>query len=234
MRVVIVDDNELTRLGLVEALRSSADLELVAAIGHADALAWTGWASVDAVIVDAADERRAGDQFPGVGVVLRVRDSTGPDSRPLVVVVTGHSLHDGLRHRMAQADADLFFNRSDISSAAMLAEILIRPDRWRREKPGMEFPSTLATLGVERADVNRFVAAVEDQDLVDALDPDRPRRLDPRSRRWLRHRRELAETARIDPVNLTTGNRPREWEAPSLRQLSRIWEWAARIARPPR
>jgi CheY-like chemotaxis protein len=200
-------------------------------MGHAEALAWAGkWEGIDAVIVDAADERRAGDQFPGVSVVRRVRDAA-QSTRPLVVVVTGHSLHDGLRHRMAQAEADLYFSRSDISSAEKLVDILRRPEQWRRQRPPSEAPSTLAALGVEGADVNRFVAYVEERGLAEALDLGQPTRLDPRSRKWLRHRQELAQAAGIEPVNLTTGDRPREWDAPSLRQLSRIWAWAARIGR---
>jgi hypothetical protein len=86
-------------------------------------------------------------------------------------------------------------------------------------------------LGVEGADVNRFVAYEEERGLAEALDLGQPTRLDPRSRKWLRHRQELAQAAGIEPVNLTTGDRPREWDAPSLRQLSRIWAWAARIGR---
>ncbi|MGH9223496.1 MAG: hypothetical protein ACRD2W_06845 [Acidimicrobiales bacterium] len=231
--MVVVDDNELTMLGLASAIEASAEVELVATLHHGEALAWTDeWHGVDAVVVDAADEQRVGDQFPGVAVVRRVR-SVVTDRRLLVVVVTGHSLHDGLRHRMADADADLFFNRSDIASAATLVEVILHPERWRRVDAATAV-GPLPNLGIERADVDQFVAYVEEHGLEGALDPDQPARADPRSRRWLRHRREISKVARIEPVNLTTGNRPLEWEAPSIRQLSRIWAWAARIGRSDR
>lgn len=205
----------------------------MAALDHRAALAWDGrWADVDVVLVDAADETRHGDQFPGVAVVRRVRDTSG-DARPVVVVVTGHSLHDGLRHRMVKADADLFFDRSVLSRSATLIDVVLHPERWRRQATDND-PEALRALGIERADVERFVRYVEDQDLAQALDPDDPDRPDPRSRRWLRHRSAAAREAGIEPVNLTTGNRPLEWEAPSIRQLSRLWTWAARVKRPPR
>lgn len=203
---------------------------MVAAIGHGEAIAWAGWPAVDVAVVDAADERRSGDQFPGVAVVRRVRESTAAAARrPLIVVVTGHSLHDGLRHRMAKAEADLFFSRNEIDSVGTLVDVLLHPENWRRQVPP---PGELPSLGIARADVERLIEYVESEGLAGVLGPDPPVRPDPRSRRWLRHRRAMAKAAGIEPVNITTGNRPMEWEAPSIRQLSRVWQWAARVRRP--
>jgi hypothetical protein len=203
---------------------------MVAAIGHGEAIAWAGWPAVDVAVVDAADERRSGDQFPGVAVVRRVRESTAAAARrPLIVVVTGHSLHDGLRHRMAKAEADLFFSRNEIDSVGTLVDVLLHPENWRRQVPP---PGELPSLGIARADVERLIEYVESEGLAGALGPESPVRPDPRSRRWLRHRRAMAKAAGIEPVNITTGNRPMEWEAPSIRQLSRVWQWAARVRRP--
>jgi hypothetical protein len=36
----------------------------------------------------------------------------------------------------------------------------------------------------------------------------------------------------VAPVNLTTGDRPAGQDTPSIRQLARLWEWAARVRRP--
>ena len=117
----------------MDAVRRAPDLELVGSFGHGAAIAWEGdWSTVDVAVVDAADERSEGDQFPGVGVVRHIRTATQDGPRPTVVVVTGHYLHDGLRHRMADADADFFFLRSDLRSPADLVDVIIHPERYRR------------------------------------------------------------------------------------------------------
>lgn len=233
-RVVVVDDNRLTLPGFVEALGSHPSIELVAAYDHDTALGWAGdWATVDVVVVDAADEARRGDQFPGVAVVRRVRELAGARG-PLVVVVTGHYLHDGLRHRMAGAGADFYFLRSELRSPDTLVDIVLHPEQYRRGVPGVDDPEGRRALGVGAStDVESFVDWVESEDLGPTLAGDAGARAHPRSRRWARLRRDAARAGRIEPVNLTTGDRPRGGQdAPSIRQLSRLWEWAARIRRP--
>ena len=190
------------------------------------------WSGVDLVFIDAADERRVGDQFPGVAVVRRIRAEC-PTAGPLLVVVTGHTLHDGLKYRMAQAKADLFFYRSDLVTADELIDVVLHPERYRRRVPPVADAHRQWALGLGlHGDVNRLVDYVEDNDLSAQLDPDGPGRETPRSRRWVRHRRAMAEAGGIEPVNMTTGDLPRAWDAPSIRQLGRLWTWAARI-RPP-
>jgi CheY-like chemotaxis protein len=231
--VVVVDDNQLTMPGFVDALRSSPEVELVAGFDHGDALAWTGeWAEVDVVIVDAADEARAGDQFPGVAVVRRIRERAGRE-RPLVVVVTGHYLHDGLRHRMAAAGADFYFLRSDLRSADFLVDVVLHPERHRRGVPPVADPAAAQVLGVApSSDVESFVGWVEGEELGPALGGDGGPRAEPRSRRWARLRRDAAGAGRIEPRNLTTGDVPLGQATPSIRQLARLWRWAARVRRP--
>ena len=193
-------------------------------------MGWGGdWATVDAVVVDAADEGRPGDQFPGVAVVRRAR-SAG-EGRPLVVVVTGHYLHDGLRHRMAAAGADFFFLRSDLRSPGALVDVVLHPDRHRRGVPPAGDAETPAVLGIgETSDVESFVGWVETHGVGPALTGEGR----PRSRRWARVRRDATAAGRIEPRNLTTGDAPRGQATPSIRQLGRLWEWAARIRRPDR
>lgn len=230
-----MDDNQLTLPGYVDAIRGAPELELAGAFGHAMARAWTGdWCLVDVAVVDAADEESVGDQFPGVGVVRHIRAQTEGRTRPTVVVVTGHYLHDGLRHRMAEADADFFFLRSDLRSASALVDVVLHPERYRRGVAPVADPDARRALGLgpERAvDVEAFVGYVEAQGLSPMLDPDASRP-DPRSRRWLRHRQGMAAAGDIEPVNLTTGTRPLDQDTPSIRQFSRLWAWAARIRRP--
>ena len=149
-----------------------------------------------------------------------------------MIVVTAHYLHDGLRHRMALAAADFFFFRGDLRSPTELVEVVLHPERYRRGLAPVTDTETLRTLGLDRgADVERFVAYVEGEGLGPGLDPAAPRP-DPRSRRWLRNRRAMAEAGDIQPVNITTGDRPLDQDVPSIRQLSRLWAWAARVRRP--
>ncbi len=231
---MVVDDNQLTLPGYVAALRSSPAIEVVGAFGHGDALAWPGdWSDVGVVVVDAADESAAGDQFPGVGVVRHVRAATAASAlRPVVVVVTGHYLHDGLRHRMAEADADFFFLRSELRSPEALLDVVLHPERFRRGVVPVADDGSGRALGLgPEADIEAFLGYVEAHGLGPSLDPDASRP-DRRSRRWLRHREGMTAAGGIEPVNLTTGDRPRDQDIPSIRQLSRLWAWAARIRRP--
>jgi CheY-like chemotaxis protein len=230
---VVVDDNDLTLPGFLLALRESPEVELVAGLSHDEALAWTGvWGSVDVVVVDAADEGRAGDQFPGVAVVRRIRAEAG-GRQPLVVVVTGHYLHDGLRHRMAAAEADFFFLRSELRSPGALVDVVLHPDNHRRGVPAPADADAGRLLGVgPAAEVESFVEWVDGRDLGPALTGEDRSRDQPRSRRWARLRKEAAGAGRIEPMNMTTGDAPRGQGVPSIRQLARLWAWAARI-RPP-
>lgn len=228
--MIIVDDNELTSAGFAAGLRECPDIDLIATLDHAEALRWREeWRGVDVVLVDAADEQAAGDQFPGVQVVRRIRECDG-DHEPTVVVVTGHFMNDGLRHRMAQAQADLFFLRSDFRSMTTLREVVLHPERFRRGVPAVRDPDTPCALGVtDGTRIEELVRYVEESGLATSFDPSAPARDNPRSRRWLRHRRQIAETASIEAVNLTTGQPPRGQDVPSLRQLGRIYRWAAKV-----
>ena len=235
MRVVVVDDNQLTLPGFVQALQGSPAVELVAGLDHDQALAWEGdWSSVDAVVVDAADEGRAGDQFPGVAVVRRVRAmADGRGAGPLIVVVTGHYLHDGLRHRMAAAGADFYFLRADLRFTEALLDVVLHPESHRRGVPDVVDPNARRSLGVRpRSDVESFVALVDGEGLGTSLSGDHWSRDQPRSRRWNRFRRQAADAGAIAPTNLTTGDTPLGHDTPSIRQLARLWQWAARVRRP--
>lgn len=123
-------------------------IELAAAIDHTEALNWDEqWQHVDVVLVDAADETLTGDNFPGVKVVLRIRACQGAN-RPIVIVVTGHFLNDGLRHRMADADADFFFLRADFRCSDTLADVVLHPDHYRRGVPSPDNPDMARALGI--------------------------------------------------------------------------------------
>lgn len=232
-RAVLVDDNELTRVGFAEALRSSPEIELVGSIGHAEGTAWASeWADVDVVIVDAADEGAVGDQFPGVQVVRRIRSCQGHD-HPTVIVVTGHFMNDGLRHRMAEANADFFFLRAELRSIEVLHNVVLHPERYRRGVPAVQDQDTPRLLGITgAADVEQLVRYIDDHELHEAFGHGTAIREGPRSRSWIGHRGAIAGASNVEPRNVTTGDIPREGQRwPSLRQLSRIYRWAARVQR---
>lgn len=220
--------------GYVEVVRSAPDIALVGAFGHVAALAWDGdWSLVDVALVDAADESQEGDQFPGVTVVRHIRTSTD-EPRPTVVVVTGHYLHDGLRHRMAEAGADFYFLRANLRSREQLVDVVMHPDNYRRGVPGAD-PERQRLLGLtDRSRVDDLLAYAREHQLEPALDAVRPIRQDPRERRWLRHRKKMAEIGQVEAVNVTTGDSPyRGQTSPSWRQLRRPYSCAARIDQKP-
>jgi len=233
-RVVIVDDNEITRTGSARLLESHPEIDVTGAIDHTRALVWDReWLDADAVIVDAADATRAGDQFPGVEVVRRVRLSTG-DRRPTVIVLTGHFLDDALRRRMWEADADFFYSRTEVTTAETLQALVLHPDHARRVASPTD-PDELAALGVVPAsEVNAFVRHVEVHGLGPVLDADARMKQGPRAERsrwWQQVRRSLAEAGSIEPVNVD-GEAPRRDQAlPSIAQLRRVYVWATKTKR---
>lgn len=232
-RVAIVDDNELTRAGCQRLLGADPAIEVVASVGHDVALGWTDeWSRVDVLVVDAADERREDDQFPGVAVVERLRAAAG--SAVTVVVLTGHYLDDAVRWRMREAGADFFYARTHAMTGEQLVEVVLRPDGARRVPPPAD-PDAVAGLGVTpSSQVNAFVAAAREAG-EGALAPGGrpPTSVTARSRWWHRLRRRVAEAGRIIPVN-TDGSAPRrDQDVPSLGQLRRVYEWATRVKPPP-
>lgn len=227
---MVVDDNELTRACFVNALQASSEIHVVAALDHAQALVWDReWTDVDVALMDAADERMAGDQFPGVTVVRRVRACQG-ENRPVVVVVTGHFFNDGLRHRMAVNGADFFFCRASLRSNDTLVEVVVHPERYRRGVPAVADSIRCQTLGITgRTRVDALVSYVEEHGLEEVFGSDDYRRQEPRSRIWFRHRRAIAQVARIEPINVTTGFAPRPKQySPSIRQLRAAYRWSAK------
>jgi CheY-like chemotaxis protein len=232
--VVLIDDNQLTLDGYAATLGHHPRVDLVAAIGHDDVFAMDRtWSEIDVVVVDAADEDRPGDQYPGVAVVRHIRANQG-ERRPTIVVVTGHFFDDGLRHRMAQADADFFFLRPEIRSSEKLMDVVLNPHHYLRGVPPVADKDQEQILGVTgRSDLEEFVDYVQRHELETTLDVGAAVRPPTGRRSLMRHRHELTKAAHISPVNLTTGHTPagRQDDA-SIRQLRRIWGWAARVKYP--
>lgn len=227
VRVALVDDDEISRVGMAEILRRDPRVEVVAATDHDGALEALGeWGPLDVVVVDAADPRRDDDHFPGVEVVHRVRRSD-PAGRTTIVVVTGHFFHDAVRRRMREARADLFFHRTEVQDGARLLRIVLTPDKWRNQVPEPVDPEHLRRLGVS-ADT-RVNAAIHHVLATGWPGTEPPA---PRSRAWVRLRRELDRVARLTPT--TSDGRPpdRRQDTPSLPQIERFLHWATRAEHP--
>jgi DNA-binding NarL/FixJ family response regulator len=233
-RVVIVDDRRWTRQGFADDLATSPQVAVVAALDHRQALTQDiRWDSVDVVVVDAGDERRSRDQFPGVTVVRHVRAQQDPARPPTIVIVTGYYYDDGLRHRMAEAKADLFFLRTEINSAEELVDIVVNPKHYKRPVPRVADTRRRRLLGVTwRSNVETFVEEVNDAKLDKVLEGKQTV-----SRRALfQVRARLTKNARLDPVNLTTGfgrAGKHQQQASSRPQLFQLWKWSARIKHGP-
>jgi CheY-like chemotaxis protein len=227
VHVVIVDDDVVNRLGMGVLLVAFGQVQLIASINHEDALARLDfWNDVDVVVVDAADHRREFDQFPGVTVVQHIRRHAG--DRPAIIVVTGHYFDDAVRRRMHEARADSFYHRADMAAEGALISAVLCPEA-RRGIPGPFNSETQFRLGVtEYSCVNDAV----DYAIRNELEQRLAKRVEPRSRRWLRLRAEFNQIARLTPIK-SDGRRPdRTQQEPSLPQIARFIEWATKVKIP--
>lgn len=158
-RVVIVDDDDISRRGMASVLADAYQLEVVAALSHEGVLHGSvRWDAVDVVLVDAVDERCVDDHFPGVRVVDRIRQYRLAAS-PTVIVVTDHYYDDGLRRRMREARPDYFHNRACLQDGEALRQLVQQPERYSAPVPACVELEALFRHGVtDRTRVNRAVA----------------------------------------------------------------------------
>jgi CheY-like chemotaxis protein len=223
-RVAVVDDDDVTRRGLVELLDDQPEIEVVGALTHGQALGWEEeWHEVDVAVVDACDERRVDDHFPGVAVVDQIRRHQGA-AWTTVVVRTGHFFDDAVRRRMGEARADYFFHRSELQDVADLRDVVLHPERFRCGVPEVADPATLLGLGVNRnTRVNEAVTVA----VQSGLGSEATLRT-PRSRTRTRRRREFNQVARLAPMNSDGTVPDRNQSEPSMPQIARFLEWATR------
>ncbi len=223
VRVAVVDDDEVSRRGLVELLNEQAEVEVVG-LTHVTAVTWTEeWDGMDVAIVDACDERRTDDQFPGVAVVEAIRRRRGAD-RTRVIVRTGQFFDDAVRHRMREARADYFFHRSELRDVESLRDVVLHPERFRPGVPDIARPDAVLRLGVGPSTrVNSAVTAAVENGMIE-LAPGRP----VRSRSLARRRHRFNETARLFPLNSDGTVPDRNQTDPSMPQIARFLQWATR------
>jgi CheY-like chemotaxis protein len=222
----VVDDDDVNRAGLCVVLDASPDITVVAALKNREALAErTLWSDVDIVIIDPADHRREGDQFPGVAVVREIRTTRQPGEL-IIIVITGHYFDDALRRRMREARADYFHHRADAADAGRFRELVVNANRTHGNLPAPTDPEALIKLGVTNfTRVNRAVKYALEMELESEL----RRREEPRSRRWLHFRHRFNAEARLTPMT-SDGRLPdRRQDVPSLPQIARFLQWAMKI-----
>jgi DNA-binding NarL/FixJ family response regulator len=154
----VIDDDDVNRSGLCVVLDASPHITVVGSLTHREALAERAlWNAVEVVIIDPADHRRDGDQFPGVAVVHGIR-AVRPPGELIVIVITGHYFDDALRRRMREARADFFYHRADAADADRLREIVLSATLANRSMPPPTDPEALIKLGVtDSTRVNRAV-----------------------------------------------------------------------------
>ncbi|MFF5207836.1 response regulator [Streptosporangium sp. NPDC000396] len=223
-RLVIVDDDDINRHGLAAILSIAPGLQVVAGLDHERAMAWQGWPRIDVALVDAADERRADDHFPGVAVVETIR-TTSPDT--VVIVITGHFFDGAIRRRMKEARADYFYHRGELADAAVLVATVRDP---RRAVPPPADPEEEIRHGVSRhSRVNRAVRHALERNLPETI----AERRNPRSRVWERLRREFNREAELTAMTSDGRTPDRRQDLPSLPQISRLLQWATRVKTSP-
>lgn len=230
LRVAVVDDDDVNRHGMTGLLAAEPDIEVRLSLTHDQALAEdAAWYELDVALVDAADRRRDGDQFPGVQVVRHIR-AHRPRGTLIIVVVTGHYFDDAVRRRMREARADYFYHRGDMADAEVLRDAVLRAERARDQVPEPADPEALIRLGVTAATrVNQAVAHALDNKLEREL----AERRDPRSRRWQRLRALFNKEARLTPMT-SDGRLPdRHQDLPSLPQINRFLIWATKVKDQP-
>ena len=223
-RVVVVDDDAISRRGLAELLADHPSIEVVAAVSHEEATRWSEeWDEADIAVIDAADDRARGDQFPGVAVVEAVRRQRS-SGQTMVVVITAHFFDDALRRRMREAQADYFYHRSEIADAEALVAAVLQPAPSHLGVPPESDPEALHRLGITRSTrVNRAVNFASEHGGPSGLLGGRQGR-----RASARVRAAFNRVAQLQVVNEDGTVPERPQEHPSLQQVDRFVRWATR------
>jgi CheY-like chemotaxis protein len=225
-RVVVVDDDDISRRGLTELIADRSELEVVGSLVHDEALEWDAeWDAVDIAIVDAADSRRDDDHFPGVVVVDHIRRRRSRE-QTMVIVLTGHFFDDAVRRRMREAEADYFYHRSDLQDSADLFRAILHPEKERSGVPEENDSEAQFRLGV--LSTTRINDAVRYSDST-GLRAKLGARNGDRSRSWSRLRTSFNDVAHLNPVNADGTPPERTQRDPSLTQIERFLHWATRV-----
>jgi len=223
-RVLIIDDDDITRAGMATVLGRADGISVVGTASHSEIEeGGFDWALVDVALVDASDHRRPDDQYPGVDLVRRIRAESG--ARVRVIVVTGVVFDEAVRHRMREAGADLYYHRTElVDGRDLCSAVLGRRDPALR--PKVVASEEAARAGVTDASrVNRGIEAARDLGLTSG----RTNGGVHRGRAQLRRRAAFNERARLVVTNADGTTPDRVQEAPSMPQIARFLDWATQI-----
>jgi DNA-binding NarL/FixJ family response regulator len=225
LRVVIVDNEAIGRLGMSAVLSSDPRLDVVGVYDHEESmLPERSWWDVDVAVVDAADDQLPGDQFPGVTVVQTIR-AQSPPGRVSIVVITGHFFDDALRRRMREAKADYFYHRSALAEPERLIAAVLAPPVAQNLVPPEADVEMLDRLGIKHATaVNAAVAwACRHSHLGGIIPPGSGRRQADGLRR------NFNRVAQLEPRNHDGTPPNRHQDAPSHPQIQRFLDWATKV-----
>jgi CheY-like chemotaxis protein len=227
-KVIVVDDDDISRRGITAILEGNAGIELVEAVNHDEALARLAeWPPLDVLIIDAADTRRSDDHFIGAEVVHRFRRRSEQDAAA-VIVVTGHFLSDPLRRRMRDARADLYLHRSEVQDEGRLLDVVLDPSSVVSGVPEPTDAEAMFRVGVTpETRVNEAVA----HHVEHGWDEGDGAPIGKRSRANARLRQRFQKLARLHVVNADGRPPDRHQDTPSRPQIERFLEWATRSDR---
>jgi len=221
-RVVVVEDNEWRRRGLVDGLRQlGGALTAYAAMPLEEALGFNHWDQVDIVLVDAAWRRDHWDRFFGLRVGDAIRACL-PEPAPVTVLLVGHEANHLLVVRAAEAGFDFVYQRAGVRTIDDLERMVLAPDLGRSPGRIADFPA-LRQLGLSFSSrLNAGVAFVEENGLAGQL-ADGPTALS--RRRSITVRQRIADLVGIRPTGPASAATV-ERTLPSWRQVQQIFDLA--------
>jgi hypothetical protein len=227
-RTVLVDSDQIRRMGYRAALELTPHVEFVADLDHAQAESSTAWQDADVVLVRVDDPAAKYDQFPGVAIAASLmREHAGV---PRVIAVCDRVDKLPLLRRLIDANVDLLIDGRELTDPQAIASAISCPERHAHRPNDADF-SPLTTFGITSATrVNKLVDYVANALLFDVLgldsSPSGP--LDPRTRRFLLRLRCEAHRLGLEPVT-RDGRAPQGQDLPSVSQIRRAVSALAKI-----
>jgi DNA-binding NarL/FixJ family response regulator len=229
-----VFDDEVQRAGMAAVLGDRPDVGAVEEESIASALARSGWAGIDVVVLDPFRPDPVGDQLAGVAVIEKVRRAEVPRP-PAVVAVAGIAADDALRLRAREAGATGYVHRWWVPDATELCAEVLNAAVDGAGVPPVADRDAVDRLGItSRSRINSAVAAAWEEVLVPEAGW-----VGPRGRSREARRARFNAAARLRPVAGDGLEPERDQTLPSIRQVQRVVAWATRPVpvlptRPPR
>lgn len=127
-RVAVVDDDYLTRRGLIADLEATSEISVCLYGTQSDALKWDPehWADIDVLLVDIHDDTQI--DLPGADIYtgIRVAEAAGRHGVRTVALTPCEDVY--LTMRLCEAEIDEIYLRRDITRPGQLARIAKEPN----------------------------------------------------------------------------------------------------------